>query len=102
MNVAKAGTEPAPFVSSAPPSSPPPPAHDPKPAPKAARDQWEERAAPESTETRLFVDEGTRQSVVEVRDAETKDLIREMPSEEVRQMVENLLEIIGNTVDERA
>lgn len=47
------------------------------------------------------VHEGTKEIMVKVVDAETKEVIREIPSEKVLDMVASMLERAGILVDER-
>lgn len=52
-------------------------------------------------ELEFSVHEATKEIMVKVIDTETKEVVREIPSEKILDMVANILEMAGILVDER-
>jgi len=52
-------------------------------------------------ELKFSIHEKTKEIIVRVLDAETKEVIREIPSEKILDMIANMLELAGILVDER-
>jgi flagellar protein FlaG len=65
-------------------------------------DQWEIGSSVTRVETRITLDKSTSQMIVGVYNADTNELIREIPPEKVREMAENLLKLVGSQMDTRA
>lgn len=73
-----------------------------KTEPKAATDQWQETPHAAPAEARYNVDPVTHQPVVQVLDAETREVVRETPPEPMREVARNLQLIVEHAVDTRA
>jgi flagellar protein FlaG len=54
-----------------------------------------------NTSFRFSIHEGTKEIMVKVLDKDTGELVREIPSEKILDMVANLQELSGSFVDER-
>lgn len=52
-------------------------------------------------ELEFTIHEKTKEIIVRVKDTETKEVIREIPSEKILDMIANILELAGILVDER-
>jgi flagellar protein FlaG len=61
-----------------------------------------ERVMNRSTELRFSVHERTKEVMIKVMNTETQEIIREIPSEKILDMVANFMEIAGLYVDEEA
>jgi len=97
MNVTKAASDPDSLPSSLRPSPPAP-----KPEPLVVQDRWEKSPENRPVESHFFMDDATHQVVVEVRDVETKEVVREVPSEKMRRLHATLEKIVESKMDVRA
>lgn len=61
-----------------------------------------EKVMVRNTELRFSVHERTKEIMIKVMNTETQEVIREIPSEKILDMVANFMEIAGLYVDEEA
>ncbi len=68
---------------------------------KAAVDKANKQMSVRDTSLRFEAHEKTGEMIVRIIDTNTKEVIREIPSEKILDMVANMLEMAGILVDER-
>lgn len=61
-----------------------------------------EKVTTKNTELRFSVHEKTRAIMIKVMNSDTQEVIREIPSEQILDMVANFMEIAGLYIDEKA
>ena len=62
----------------------------PSPAPEKREDRWEKSPEADSVEAEYLLDRETNQTVIRMRDADTKEIVRELPSKALREVAKNL------------
>lgn len=61
-----------------------------------------EKVTTKNTELRFSVHEKTRAIMIKVMNSDTQEVIREIPSEQILDMVANFMELAGLYIDEKA